>query len=411
MEKSVKAYDNSLVAKLNGGARSEPSHRNYFGQRDFRPMSFTSPSEEHSLPLPSHWRQAKDNSRNRPTSNPIPIPGPGSPHTPFERWAQSSNPGDGAVPPPLGLVGPSPFPQTFTDVRNSGDNTSVSSYLTDNDAHSNGDARMRRSTSSSMLGPGFDDPGMASSIQSRNSYDPYAEDSDHQMDDAPSRTLKRLTLHEARTPPKSNSYPSQSSHQRAGSKRRASSPPNDDTMAGSSEPTRKLLLENVGGDIYDHSRRTSPIHQTSIRNSPGGPSKYHTSSGMFHSPGPRSTSGSFAAGSASSAATQWSSLGPFSAASSVTTADRGSPATSFSPSLTDMEIVGDPPFRQSQSSMGTNRSNNRQRTFSETTVTPSGTERDSTATKHHSAPRMVGVYICECCPKKPKKFDSLADLR
>lgn len=405
MEKSVKAYDNSLVAKLNGGARSEPSHRNYFGQRDFRPLSFTSASEEHSLPLPSHWRQAKDSSRNRPTSNPIPIPGPGSPHTPFERWAQSSNAGDGAVPPPLGLVGPSAF-QVFTDVRNSGDSTSVSSYLTDNDAHSNGDARMRRSMSSSMLGPGFDDPGMASS---RNSYDPYAEDSDHQMDDAPSRTLKRLTLHEARTPPKSNSYPS--SHQRAGSKRRASSPPNDDTMSGSSEPTRKLLLENAGSDIYDHSRRTSPIHQASIRNSPNGPSKYHTSSGAFNSLGPRSTSGSFAAGSASSATTQWSSLSPFSVASSVTTTDRGSPATSFSPSLVDMEIVGDAPFRQSQSSMGANRSNNRQRTLSETTVTPSGIERDSVAAKHHSAPRMAGVYICECCPKKPKKFDSLGDLR
>lgn len=402
MEKSGKDYDSSLVAKLNGGARSEPSHRpNPFAQRDFRhPFAHT---EEHSLPLPSHWRQDKNHSRSRPTSNPIAIPGPGSPHTPFERWAQSSGPGDSTVPPTLGLNGPSAFPQAFTDVRNSGDTASVSSYLTDNDTHSNGDAHMRRSMSASLLGAGFDDSGMASPMQSRNSYDPY-EDSDHQMDDAPSR-MKRLTLHEARTPPKSSSYPTPR-------KRRASSPPNDDTMTGGSEPTRKFLLENVGSDIYDHSRRTSPIHQTQIRNSPGGPSKYHTSSGMFHSPVPRSASGSFAPASSSSTTTQWSSsLGPFSIASSCTTADRGSPATSFSPSLVDMEIVGDPPFRQSQSSLGANRSNNRQRTLSETTVTIPGVERDNIAVKHHSAPKMTGGYICECCPKKPKKFENLGDLR
>lgn len=406
MEESVKAYDISLVAKLNGGARSEPSQRNYFAvARDFRPLSFTNATEDSSLPLPSHWRQAKEYPRSRPTSNPIPIPSPGSPHTPFERWARSSNPGD-CVPPRLGLAEPA-FPQAFSDIRNSGDNASVSSYLTDNDAHSNGDARMRRSMSASVLGPVFDDSAIVSS--SRNSYDPYGEDSDQQMDDAPSHVsqMKRLTIHEARTPPKSNSYPNQPHHQRAGSKRRASSPPNEDIMVGSSEPTRKgLLLESVGSDIYDHSRRTSPIHQGGIRNSPGGPPKYHTS-GMF----PRSASGSFVSASASSAATQWSSsIGPFSVASSITTADRGSPATSFTPSLADLEIVGDAPFRQSQLPMGANRPNNRQRTLSETTVTP-GSDRDNIAVKHHSAPKMTGVFICECCPKKPKKFESLSDLQ
>jgi hypothetical protein len=28
-----------------------------------------------------------------------------------------------------------------------------------------------------------------------------------------------------------------------------------------------------------------------------------------------------------------------------------------------------------------------------------------------AAPKMAGLYICDCCPKKPKKFDSPAELR
>ncbi|EWC45862.1 hypothetical protein DRE_04869 [Drechslerella stenobrocha 248] len=31
--------------------------------------------------------------------------------------------------------------------------------------------------------------------------------------------------------------------------------------------------------------------------------------------------------------------------------------------------------------------------------------------KHHSAPKLLGVLMCECCPKKPKKFDNQIDLK
>jgi len=31
--------------------------------------------------------------------------------------------------------------------------------------------------------------------------------------------------------------------------------------------------------------------------------------------------------------------------------------------------------------------------------------------KSNSIPKIQGVYVCECCPKKPKKFDSEAELR
>jgi hypothetical protein len=31
--------------------------------------------------------------------------------------------------------------------------------------------------------------------------------------------------------------------------------------------------------------------------------------------------------------------------------------------------------------------------------------------KQNSAPKMQGVFMCECCPKKPKKFDSQEELK
>ncbi|KAL7268238.1 hypothetical protein RUND412_009150 [Rhizina undulata] len=412
VQESVKAYDTSVLRKLNSG-RSDPSplsrHR-HTPPRDFRP--FTSGSDDSARsPSSANWGQPKDRTRNLPTSNPIPIPGPGTLENPFERWAHSAS-GDGVIArmSQLPELNPPVFPPSMMDYRNSVDNASVSSYLTDNDAPSNGDSHMRRSISASILGPGYDDSGVPNSMPA-NSYDLYGEESDVQMDDTPAShvsQMRRLTLHEDRTPPKSNSYPLQS-QQRAGSKRRASSPPNEDRAVGTSEPTRKgLLLENVGSDIYNHSRRTPPIHH-GLRTSPSGPSKYHTSSGIHYSPVPRSASGSFTSASASSGTTMWSSsIGPLSAASSITTADRGSPATSFSfPS--DMEIICDSPFRQ-VSTTSSNRPNNRQRILSETTVATSPRERDGGTVKHHSALKM-GLFICECCPKKPKKFENYKDLR
>jgi hypothetical protein len=31
--------------------------------------------------------------------------------------------------------------------------------------------------------------------------------------------------------------------------------------------------------------------------------------------------------------------------------------------------------------------------------------------KHNGAPKKQGGFMCECCPKKPKKFDSQEELK
>ncbi|KAG0136680.1 hypothetical protein HOY82DRAFT_583259 [Tuber indicum] len=401
MQLSVRAFDKGLIGKLNDSARSAPSplpRQRITPPRDSRSVTVGSLGDDLPLPLTTRWDIPKSQPRGGSTSNAIPISGPGSFNAPPQRWLHTPSVGDNSG---LGTAPeqqPPVFPQ-FSDTRNSGDNASVSSFMTDNESYPNADSRMRRSRSASILASGYDNTPSSG-------CDLYQEDTDSQMDDAPSHVsqMKRLTLG-ARTPPKSNSYPINHYHQRAGSKRRASSPPNEDRQIGSSEPTRKgLHLEGYGsGDIYDHSRRTSPIHQ-GLRNSP----KYQH---FNNSPIPRSASGSYASTSISSATTWPASLGQFSAASSFTTAGGVSPASSFSPQL-EMDIVGDPPFRQpppSTSAKGPS-SSSRHRQVPEASSALDGRERESIASKHHSAPKM-GVYMCECCPKKPKKFDTQMDLQ
>ncbi|KAF3915977.1 hypothetical protein AA313_de0208100 [Arthrobotrys entomopaga] len=51
-----------------------------------------------------------------------------------------------------------------------------------------------------------------------------------------------------------------------------------------------------------------------------------------------------------------------------------------------------------------------QRTISEAVERQQASEA-AVGPKHHSAPKLLGVLMCECCPKKPKKFDNQLDLK
>lgn len=387
MQRSVKDYDNSLVRKLDSNT-TDASRSRLTPPRDLR--SLGAHLDDGPLPpLPPQWQQPIGSPRGIPAANTVPLPGPATLEHPLHRWAQASTGGSLSV-------APSFLPPSLSEFRSSGDNASVSSHFTD-ELPSNCDGRIGRSGSASLLGLGYDD----SARHSRGSYD-SVDDGDSQMDDTPAShvaQMKHLTLHEARTPPSGSSYISNYNHQRVGSKRRASSPPGEDIIIGNVEPTRKgFLLES---DLYSHARRTPPIH--TLRTSPGGAGKY------YHSPAPRSASGSFTSASASSANTFWStSIGPFSATSSITT-DRTSPVGSFSPS-SEIEVVSDAPFRQLPSTLGATRPSTRQRTQPDLSV---GKEKNVSAPKQRSATRVNGItniYICECCPKKPKKFENRNDL-
>lgn len=210
--------------------------------------------------------------------------------------------------------------------------------------------------------------------------------------------LRHLNLG-SETPPRPNSYPvlniNSNNHQRAGSKRRASSPPNEDRMMAQTELTRKNTYDGV-----ECPHRRSPIGpQPSVtRYSPGMGSKFHPSLGMHSA----STGSSFA----SSAGTGWSnSLGASSIGSAVTsysTQDRSSPVASFSPQ-SDPETASDSPYMSNTNS----RRGNRQRGAQD--LPPS--DRESMPQKLSPVPKLNGVYMCECCPKKPKKFETEHELQ
>jgi len=171
----------------------------------------------------------------------------------------------------------------------------------------------------------------------------------------------------------------------AGQKRRASSPPRDEGPS----------LHTVGSASDLFRRRES-----ASRSSPS--PHFHSTSGSVSSTasGPRSSSYISTLSLAASNITNSNSYG------------RLSPGVS--PGATDASL--DSPYMNSMSSNPSPQSSisrtNHQRTISETRpLMTSQKLRDNAGhVKHNSAPKIQGVFICECCPKKPKKFDSQEEL-
>lgn len=352
IRQSVDAYDTSLVRKLNAST-SDPSsftRLRLSPPREFRPFN----GGFSDVGRPTH-RRPNGSPRRLPsaTVSPRPI------DSPLERWRYSSS-GEPLLTPPSTSEHSPPALREFQGIN---DTASLpSTQVTDSETATNNSCRIRRSASASLLG--------------RGGYESYNEDEDSQMEEAPSShvsKLKQLTLHDVRpSPPQA--------FQRVGSKRRASSPPSEDANVGSLGPTRKgLLLNGVGTDIHQ----------------------------KYYQPPPRSASGSFASGSMSSATTMWSSIGQFSAASSISATDWASPVNY--PQSPDRDFSSDAAFRSPNSS----RPVTWQRQTTEFCMDGKETNDSGAAPikNEHAGLKMVGGYICECCPKKPRKFETQADLQ
>lgn len=176
---------------------------------------------------------------------------------------------------------------------------------------------------------------------------------------------------------------------KAGSKRRASSPPRDREDRSS--------VSSASGHSEIYHRRS--MHQLPTRSSPV--SRFHHSSlSSASSYGPRHGS-------------LGSSLGVSSVPSSATSyaSDRVSPG-GVSPGG-DVELKTATSYGSTQSFQRSPNMASHQRTFSESTQ--GGTRKQSTDSTAHSRngslSQIQGAYMCECCPKKPKKFESEEELR
>lgn len=238
----------------------------------------------------------------------------------------------------------------------------------------------RRSGSGSTMD--LRDDASSVTSQSRDSYDQRIspdQDIDFQMEEG---GLRRLKIEEyTRAEPYSPSITS-------GQKRRASSPPGEDEPA--------LHTTGSAGDLF---RR----RESGSRTSPG--PRFHSSSGSVSSTasGPRSNS---------YASTTFSSIG----ASSITSMNsygRLSPG-GLSPVPTD---GSDSPYVTSislnPSPRGSLSRTHHHRTLSESR--PIMTSRQLSESlilpKQKGTSTIQDVFICECCPKKPRKFDSQEKLK
>lgn len=173
----------------------------------------------------------------------------------------------------------------------------------------------------------------------------------------------------------------------AGTKRRASSPPRDGLRE------ERSSVSSASGQSNLYHRRS--MHQLPNRGSPV--SRFHpnhSSVSSASSLGPRHGS-------------LGSSLGVSSVPSSATSYGSGrlSP-NALSPAAEPEHRVGTPHI-SAKALPSTH-----QRTFSESTQAARKPSTDSGPhSRHSSLSQMQGVYICECCPKKPKKFDTQDELR
>lgn len=238
---------------------------------------------------------------------------------------------------------------------------------------------IRRSGSGSVMSIGDDASSVAS--RSRDGYDQRRspdQDADFPMEEA---SLTRLQIEDH-----SSRYDLYSPGSAAGQKRRASSPPRDEGPS----------LHTVGSASDLFRRRES-----ASRASPG--PNYHIATGSVSSTASCARSGSYVS-TLSLAATSMTGASSY---------GRASPGVS--PGTTDTSL--DSPYMTSMSLNPSPRSSlprtNHQRAVSESRPLISSRKMPDTLghVKHNSAPKVQGVFICECCPKKPKKFDTQEELK
>lgn len=366
-----KQYDRQLVRKL-----------------DFSP-GFTSPLSPISAGLNSNPPSPLPHNERRLSSTPggVGIPNRSS----MENHPMATNPANWPpVFPPAVVAGGIPPIRRHAARRSPPDGMS--------DDHEYREYRMRKSPHISLSLPMDMTDDNSRGHRSQSSQEYADSENDLQMEDIPPQ-MNMLTLRESRTPPRTpNSASSMPRMQQtAGSKRRASSPQgtrNSRLTISQSEPSHfgdTYMRRSPVGNPYPPSR-LSPQSATN---------KYHAMAGR----GPSSVLST----SNSSGSTAWSSMlatpSTFSAASSISTSD-GLPA--FSSRDIDMRDDGSPNSLTPRTSVAGTRESSISHGLGNMDTSPDmpTSQRTHPMLKFGSTP----PYLCDCCPKKPKRFDNPHDL-
>ena len=376
---SSQAYDKQLLSKI--GKPKTPPQNPMLGSIDASPTSkgmyYQAGKTSHQLKsLPFSERSLSTSSES-----------------PFNsRWANS--PQSGPVSP--GLISSAASAKSYMDFRNPSYNSSVPSSAIDSERFAHVRHGSRRSDSNGSILMGFEDASSVASHSNRGSYDHaiFSEpDSDFPMEETGG--LRQLQLDD-RPPPSMNVH---SPNSRAGIKRRASSPPPERSHDD------KAPLQTIGGSSELYQRRTSG-HLTANRASPV--HRFHpTNSSVSSASSTGIRNGSYASSAGLSVG----------GTSSISSHEQHSPG-GISPSSEQHDGRDSPYITSNSLDSGPQASSIRshQRTPSDTKSTAAIARKmssDNTVRgKQHNAPKLqANVHICGCCPKKPKKFDTLEELQ
>ena len=203
----------------------------------------------------------------------------------------------------------------------------------------------------------------------------------------------------------SNSRFSVASDSRLGMKRRASSPPPE---APHDDKPPALLVGNNSSELYQRNTTSSTAHLSANRSSPQNRfAPAHGSVSSASSSGLRN--GSYASSNG---------LSVGSSITSISSHDRLSPG-GISPSSEQHQSGRDSPYvtslplnSTSQDSLPRSQQRPPPESKSTAAIARKMSGQPSAPPKHSGAPKIQAhVHICECCPKKPKKFDTLQELK
>lgn len=352
------AYDKSVLQKLDSRRGSD----NKTPPRGYSKSAFSSSASE-SSPTTRIALDNRQHTQLKPLSLPIITSRPNLTDSPVARW--SDTPISSAVSP--GSLYPRMSTSGDYDYKTSSD---VMDYARSPLSYSR--PSTNESSNSSIRDAALTNGRSRGSFDARISPD----HDDLQMEE---RGMKSLRIED-----RPHRYDLMSHGAAAGQKRRASSPPVDG-------PT----LHTVGSATDLYRRRES-----AARASPGPPYQINTGLVGSMTSAPRNNSYTSTMSLSAGSINSLSSFGRLSPGGL-------SPNTegSDSPYVNHMSLTSSP--RGSISRQG-----GHQRGPSDTR--PTTTRRpseNSSGMKLSTMPRMHGPFLCECCPKKPKKFDSQEELK
>ncbi|KAL9115534.1 MAG: hypothetical protein Q9227_000855 [Pyrenula ochraceoflavens] len=281
----------------------------------------------------------------------------------------------------------------YTEFRSPSVDSNAPSSTAETEYFARGRDSYRASTISSL--PGTDESVSLPSRSKRGSYDQaYAGETEA---DYPVEETGAMRLRD-RTPPHSER---RSSYSTQGVKRRASSPP------PAREPSREEKVQ-AQGSSHDAFQRVPPSQY--LPRSPN--TRFHPNHGSVSS-----TASSLGLRNGSYASSTGLSAGA-SSMTSVSSVGRHSPRA-VSP-CSDVDPAQDSPYIGSASLNASPRTSvSASRTMQHSALSEikspyiprkmSGPSPASLSVRS-GVQRMSGLFICECCPKKPKKFDSAEEL-